>query len=145
MPLDRSFVELNRAATSRLHALAGRLTDAQLQRRLGEHWTVAIALAHLAFWERRVLVILDNTESSGQLDTFELDVLANDVSLPLWAAIPPREALRLALEWTEAVDRRLENFPPALLEAVYAFNQRWVVRARHRNDHLDEIEALLKG
>ncbi len=145
MTLDRSFVELNRAATNRLRALVARLTDADLQHPVGEHWTVAITLAHLAFWDRRVLAILDKTESSGKLVTFELDLAANDVALPLWAAIPPREAVRLALEAAETVDRRLENFPPALLEAVYNESKRWVVRAMHRTDHLDAAEAALKG
>ncbi len=145
MTLDRSFVELNRAATNRLRALVARLTDAELKHPVGEHWTVAITLAHLAFWDRRVLAILDKTETSGKLVTLEVDLAANDVALPLWAAIPPREAARLALEAAETVDRRLENFPPALLEAVYNESKRWVVRAMHRTDHLDEAEAALKG
>jgi hypothetical protein len=111
---------------------------------VGEHWTVAIALAHLAFWDRRVLAVLDQTERSGQLVAVELDMVVNDLSLPLWAAIPPRQAAQLALEMAETLDRRLEGFPPALLEAVYSYNRRWVVRALHRNDHLAEAEAALK-
>ena len=47
---------------------------------------------------------------------------ANDLSLPLWAAIPPREAVRLAIESAEALDERLEGFPPALLEKIYGQN-----------------------
>lgn len=61
MTLDRSFVELNRASTGRIRALAARLADEELQQRVGEHWTVAIALAYLAFWDRRTLVTLDWT------------------------------------------------------------------------------------
>ena len=53
MTLDRSFVELNHAATERLRALAARLSDEELQHPVGQHWTVAITLAHLAFWDRR--------------------------------------------------------------------------------------------
>jgi hypothetical protein len=144
MALDISFVELNRAATDRMRALAARLTDAELQQPVSEHWTVAIALAHLAFWDRRVLYVVDKTERDGKLFTLEIDVAANDLSLPLWAAIPPRAAARLAIESAEAVDRRLEGFPPALLEAIFSQNKRWVVRALHRNAHLDEVEAALK-
>ncbi len=49
MSVDRSFVELNRAATNRMRALAARLTDEEMQHPVGEHWTVAIVFAHLAF------------------------------------------------------------------------------------------------
>ena len=145
MALDQSFVEINRASTNRIRALAARLTDMEMQRPVGEHWTVAIALAHLAFWDRRVLYILDKTERDGKLLTSEVDVVVNDLSLPLWAAIPPREAARIAIESAEALDRRLEGFPPALLEAIYSQNKRWVVRAWHRSEHLDEVDAALKS
>jgi hypothetical protein len=139
--MDRSYVELNRAATDRIRALTARLTDEELQQRVGEHWTVAIALAHLAFWDERVMYVLDDTEREGKLSLFEIDILANDISLPLWAAIPPRAAARIAVETAEALDARLEGFPPELLEQVYAYNRRWVIRALHRNDHLDEVDA----
>jgi hypothetical protein len=119
--------------------LVARLTNDEMQSPVGEHWTVAIALAHLAFWDRRVLYVLDMTER-GESFSPQLDMGVNDLSLPLWAAIPPRAAARLAIETAEALDKRLENMPPALLEKIYASNERWVVRALHR----DEVEAALK-
>ena len=145
MTMDRSFVELNRASTERIRALAARLTDEQMQHRVGEHWTVAIALAHLAFWDRRVMYVLDKTDQDGKLFIPELDVFVNDVSLPLWAAIPPRAAARIAVETAEALDVRLERFPPPLLEEIFSYNQRWVVRAMHRGEHLNDVENALKG
>jgi GNAT superfamily N-acetyltransferase len=145
MTVDRSFVELNRAGTDRLRALINRLTEAELLRPVGEHWTVAIALAHLAFWDRRVLNALDLAEHDGVAAIPDLDFLVNDVSLPLWAAIPPREAARLALEAAEAVDARLAAYPGALLEALQAARPAFVTRARHRQMHLDEVDAALAG
>ena len=144
MTLDTSYVELNRASTERIRALAARLTDAELQTRVGAHWTVAITLAHLAFWDRRVLLVLDMTEREGKLVPAEMEIFVNDLSLPLWAAIPPREAARIAIETAEQLDKRLEKFSPALLEEMYAYNKRWVVRALHRNEHLNEAEAALQ-
>ncbi len=143
MPLDRSFAERNRASTERIRALAARLGDAELARPVGEHWTVAIALAHLAFWDRRVMYVLDKTRESGQVFIPEIDIFVNDLSLPLWAAIPPREAARIAIEQAEMLDRQLEQFPPDLLELVYAENKRWVERALHRGEHLSEVDAAL--
>ena len=145
MTLDPMFVEHNRAATKRIRDLVARLSDADMQHRVGEHWTVAIALAHLAFWDRRVLTVLDMTEREGMLFTPNVDIIVNDLSLPLWAAIPPREAARLAIEAATSLDQRLETFPPDLLAEVYTYNQRWVTRSRHRNEHLDEVEAALRG
>ena len=145
MTLDRSFIELNRASTERIRKLAASLTDEEMGTKVGEHWTVAIALAHLAFWDRRVMYLLDMTERDGKLFIPEIDVFVNDLSLPLWAAIPPREAARIAIETAEVLDKRLESFPPALLEEIYTYSKRWVVRALHRGEHLDEVEAALRS
>ena len=145
MTLDQSFIERNRASTNRIRALVADLTDEELQHPVGEHWTVAITLAHLAWWDRRVMYVLDMTEREGKLFIPEIDISVNDLSLPLWAVIPPREAARIAIETSEALDKRLEGFPPALLEEIYAYNKRWVVRALHRDEHLDEVDAALKS
>lgn len=145
MSIDRSFVEENRAATARIVALAARLSDEELQQPVGEHWTVAIALAHLAFWDRRVLLSLEESERAGKLVVHEVNLLVNDISLPLWAAIPPREAARLAVEAAQAVDERLATYPASLLAEAYAHNERWVRRAIHRHGHLDEIDRALRG
>ena len=145
MALDRAFAERNRASTERVRALAARLSDAEMQTPVGEHWTVAIALAHLAFWDRRVMYVLDMTERDGKLFIPEIDIFVNDLSLPLWLAIPPREAARIAIEEAERLDQRLSAYSPALLEELYATNPRWVERARHRSEHLDEAEAALRG
>ena len=150
MAMDRSFIEQNRASTERIRKLVSKLSDKELQHPVGEHWTVAITLAHLAFWERWALFVLDKTEREGklsavELDAFELDMIANDISLPFWAAIPPREAARLAIEIAEKVNKRLEEFSPKLLEEIYNYNKPFVIRSLHRNEHLDEVDRALKG
>ena len=144
MAFDKSFVESNRASSCRMRALTERLSDEELRRPLGKHWTVSAALAHLAFWDLRVMHLIDATERNGKLCAPEIDIAINDIALPLWAALPPREAARIAVETAEALDKRLENFAPGLLEAIYAYNERWVMRASHRNAHLDAIEEALK-
>ncbi len=143
MTLDRSFVERNRASTRRIRQMAS-LSDEELQTPVGEHWTVSIVLAHLAFWDRRVLYVLDKTQQDGKLFIPQLDIFVNDLSLPLWAAVPPRDAGRIAIESAETLDQRLESYPPELLEEIQNYNQRWVDRSLHRNEHLDEAEAALK-
>jgi hypothetical protein len=145
MPLDQSYISRNRLSTERIRALAARLSDEEMQTKVGEHWTVAIALAHLAFWDRRVMYVLDMTQRDGKLFIPEIDIFVNDLSLPLWAAIPPRAAARIAIETAEALDKRLEEFPPALLEQIHTYNERWVDRSLHRGGHLDAVDAALES
>ncbi len=141
---DLSFVGLNRASTNRIRGLVAGLSDQDLLRPVSQNWTIATVLAHLAFWDRRVMFILDATERDGKLVTPEIDIVVNDIALPLWSAIPPRVAAQLALETAEALDARLESFTPGLRDEIYAHNKRWVVRSLHRNEHLDKVDAELK-
>ena len=143
--MDRSFVEQNRASTERLKKLVKRLGDQGMSHKVGADWTVAVALAHLAFWDRRVQFVLDRTERDGRLSAVELDTVLNDLLLPTWQAIPAKEAARLAVETAEALDKRLAAFPEALLEQVKAHNPRWVNRSVHRYEHLDEVDQALKN
>ena len=91
------------------------------------------------------MYVLDMTEKDGRLFIPEIDIFVNDLSLPLWAAVPPREAVRIALENAEALDKRLKEYPPALREEIHIYNKRWVIRALHRNEHLSEAEAAVKN
>jgi len=143
MTMDRSFIELNRASRERMHTLANRLSDEAMLTKVGEHWTVAIVYAHIAWWDRRVIYVLDMTEKTGKLFIPEIDIFVNDLSLPLWAAVPAREAVRIAVENAEVLDKCLEEYSPALLEEIYNHNKRWVIRALHRGEHLAEAEAAV--
>ena len=145
MTVDPTYIASNRASTARLRALAARLSDDELGHPVGEHWTVAIALAHLAFWDRRVLHLVDLAERGGAGAFPIIDVSVNDLALPFWAALPPRAAVRIAIETSEALDQRLETLPPHLLEMIFTGNSRWVQRGLHRDAHLDEIDAALKA
>jgi hypothetical protein len=143
MTQDRSFIERNSAATNRIREMVN-LSEAELGTPVGEHWTVAVLLAHLAFWDLRALFVLDKTEQEGKLFPHQSDNYVNDYALPLLAAISPLEAARLAVVTAARLDVRLETYPPALLEEVRAANPRWVDRSLHRNEHLDEADAALR-
>ncbi len=142
MPLDPEIRDANRAATERIRSLAGRLTDDELRQPVGDHWTVAITLAHLAFWDLRALDAISR-EAAGSGPAPNVDVVVNDLSLAIWAAIPPREAVRLSIESAEALDAQIESLPDAVTAAVLGANPRWIRRSLHRNEHLDEAEAAI--
>ena len=143
MSLDLTFAEQNRVSRERIKTLVARLTDEELLTPVGEHWNVAVALAHMVFWDRRVMLVLDMTKRDGKVFVPNLDILVNDLSLPLWKAIPPREAARLCIETAEECNRQLEAYDHDLLEKIYEHNKRWVIRALHRNEHLDEVDKAL--
>jgi hypothetical protein len=145
MALDRSFVERNRVQTERIRKLVAGLSDADFNRRVGEHWNVAVTLAHLAFWDSRVLWVLDASEREGKVTAPTIATEVNDMMLPLLYAIPAHEAARLAIEMAEKLDARLESYPPDLLEQIAGFNLRYVMRALHRGEHLDEVDQALKA
>jgi hypothetical protein len=54
MSFDHLF-EQNIASSQHIRALAERLSDQALQHQVYEHWTLAIALAHLALCKERVM------------------------------------------------------------------------------------------
>jgi hypothetical protein len=112
---------------------------------VGENWTVAVTLAHIAFWDERVLAILDATEREGKAFIHTIDIIVNDIVLPLLLAIPPREAVRIALQTAEKLDQRLATFSPELLEQIASVNIRFINRNVHRGTHLDEIEQALNS
>jgi hypothetical protein len=144
MPLDPNYNQFNRESTQRIKKLVANLTDEQFQTRVGEHWTVAIAFVHLAFWDRRVLATLEQTAKNKKLSVVEVDTIVNDLSLPIWETISAKDAVKLAIETAEELDNQLETFQKDLLEEMYEHNKRLVVRALHRNEHLDEVEVALK-
>src|SRR4051794_151630 len=120
--MDRSFVERNRAATERMRAMAASLSDDALERPLGEHWTIATAFAHLAFWDGSVIAILDAGKRDGKISPINVGVIVNDISLPIWLAVPPREAANLAIAIAEKLDQQLEMLSPEMLAQVAANN-----------------------
>ena len=133
----------NRAATERIRAL-GELPDDELRTPVGEHWTVAITLVHLAFWDRRSLHALQRSVEADRPVPTDLDIVLNDLSLPIWAAVPPREAIRLALEAATAIDEFVATLESPLADELLASHVRWISRSLHRNEHLDEAEAALR-
>lgn len=142
--MDRPFVAENARERQRLRSLVKGLTDQELSLSLGTDWTVAVALAHLAFWDQRALALLRQSKASGvEPSTIDVDV-TNESLLPICLAIPPRAAADLAVSSAEAIDRELEEAPAELIAAMEGLGERFrLYRSDHRKLHLDQIEGLL--
>jgi sulfite reductase beta subunit-like hemoprotein len=145
--LDRPYVEANDRERERLRALVERLTDEQLRRSVNEHWTVAAVLGHVAFWDARVLFLAGKLERSEPFTPYDVEPhdvsWINDSARPLIHAIAPREAARLALRLAEETDRRVAGLAPERLWPTDPQSLINPLRAAHRAEHLDEIEAAL--
>jgi hypothetical protein len=149
MPADRSYAVQNTSQCQRLRALVERLGDEDLRRPLPAGWTIAGVLAHLAFWDQRILVLLERWERGGPgaeprpIDHADVDWI-NDSAKALCLALPPRLAARLAVTVAETVDGRLASLSEERLAANAAAGSPInLLRGQHRREHLDEIERAL--
>jgi hypothetical protein len=146
---DRAYVRENESELKRLAALVARLSDADLARPMPAGWTVASVLGHVAFWDQRVIALLEAWRANPgttppSLEGRDVDWV-NDATKPLLLAIDPRRAAELTVQIAETTDRMLASLPDDLLAA----NERAgspvnVRRSVHRQEHIEEIEAALK-
>jgi hypothetical protein len=148
---DRSYIERNTRERERLRALVGRLSDQELLRKVNESWTIAAVLGHLALWDARQLFLVDKLERGVPFDPAEVEPdppdWINDSTKPLIEAIAPRAAADLALRIAEEIDARIASLSPEQAARTWPADQKSLVnplRASHRGEHLDEIEAALR-
>jgi len=138
----------NRAQLERLRALVDKLSDRELARPMDAGWTVAGVLAHLAFWDQRIVTLVDRWADGRGTPPPAHDEAAvdwiNDAGKPLCLALPPRVAARIAIDAGEAADDRVARLSEAQLTANAAAGRPIsLLRAEHRREHLDEIERTL--
>ena len=145
---DRSYIEENTRERERMRSIVEGSSEDDLGAQVNEYWTVAAVLGHIAFWDARMLSLADKLErgvSFSASDTEPEDVdWINDASRPLIHAIAPLETARLALRIAEDTDARVATLPPDRLWPRDPGSPLYSLRASHRGEHLDEIEAALR-
>jgi len=146
MSVDRSYVEENDRERARMRGVVERLDDAALRLAVNEFWTVAGVLGHIAFWDGRVLSLADKLQRgepfAADEEPEEVDWI-NDASRPLIHAVPPLDLARLALDIAEETDARVASLPPERMWPADPSSPINALRASHRGEHLDDIEAAL--
>ena len=116
---------------------------------VNDYWTVAAVFGHIAFWDARVLALADKLErgvpfSPSDAEPEDVDWI-NDASRPLIHAIPPRQVAQLALRIAEETDARVATLPPERLWPRDPDSPLYALRASHRGEHLDDVEAALSA
>jgi uncharacterized damage-inducible protein DinB len=148
MSVDRTYIARNDTERTRLRALLARLSDTDLARPMPAGWTVAGVLAHLAFWDQRILALLERDLPSRSaavpgLRDEDIDWI-NDAAKPLCLALAPRRAGDLAVAIADEVDGKVaaltEDFITRNAAAGGPIN---LDRAEHRREHLQDIEQRL--
>jgi hypothetical protein len=147
MSSERFYVGPNERERERLRALVARIGDEELDSPVNDHWTVAGVLGHIAFWDARALVLADKLErgvpfSPSDDEPEDVDWI-NDATRPLIHAIAPREAAQLAVRLAEETDRRVATLAPDRMYPNDPNSPLNPLRADHRAEHLDDIEAAL--
>jgi len=136
-------VARNKEQLERLRRLTARLGDDDLKRELAHGWTVADALAHLAFYDRRAQILLERFAREGVFASpYDYETI-NAALLHLTRRIPPREIISEVLAAAEAADHAAAATPATLVGEIRRLNQVKLERAEHRRSHLDDIESLL--
>jgi hypothetical protein len=143
------YSQQNAESRRHLEVLARQLSDQDLIRSTDYGWTVSALLAHLAFWDQRMLMILRRWLTEG-FDNSPIDsAVVNDSLRVICHALEPRTAVELCLSSAEAVDAEFDKLTPELVKqledhAAATQTQFRMNRALHREDHVKDIEALLK-
>jgi hypothetical protein len=144
MPVSAAIAESNRTQTERLRRLVQRLDSSMLAVRLPNGWTVAGALAHLAFWDRQRLCLMRRW-AAGDICSGAYDGdLFNDTVQPLLEMIPTERAAAAAVLAAEEVDALLLEVSDEVIEAALARpDAPRLDRGSHRQHHLDLVEQAL--
>jgi hypothetical protein len=144
MPIEAVIAESNRVQTERLRRLVPQLDAVRWAVRLPRGWTVAVALAHIAFWDRQRLCVLRRWAAGDWCSGAYDGELFNEVLLPFLEMLPPERVGRFALQAAEEVDAFLLSVPDDILEKALARPDRPNVdRGSHREYHLDRVEQAL--
>ena len=147
---DRAYVVENEVERKRLASLVTRLSDQDLARPMPGGWTVASVLGHVAFWDQRIIALVEEWRKAGvgtppKMLEGNIDWI-NDATKPLLLAVAPRRAAELTVSIAESTDRMLAELPEDFLAANgKAGSPVNVHRAEHRREHIDEIETALKS
>ena len=139
-----AFIHENFIEREHLAELIGKLDLQDLTHPLEAGWTVSAVLAHLAFWDIRATVLLKKWAVEGigpsPIDT---DVV-NEVVRHHCLAIAPPAAAHMAISAAEAVDEEIAALSAEQIAEIEARQTSvYLNRAKHRREHLEQIERAL--
>jgi hypothetical protein len=140
----QTIIQENAAEHDRLARLVAGLNDEALSRPMDAGWTAAAALAHLAFWDARAILLIEKWKREGIGPSPADNDIINDAAKELCLAIPPRAAGELAVEKSAEINRAIENLAPEMAEKIQTTGTTvHLTRFEHKRRHLEEIEKAV--
>lgn len=105
-------------------------------------------LGHVAFWDARALSLAEKLESGSPFvpadhESDDVDAI-NAATRALLGALAPRQVAELAVSLADDTDRRVSALDPRRLWPEDPDSPLNPLRASHRAEHLDQIEAALR-
>jgi hypothetical protein len=148
MPAGDEYIGRNAEERERLRELVTRMSDDDLRLMVTDRWRVADMLGHVAFWDAWALSLAEKLETGVPFEPADEgpeDVDAvNAAARALVGALPPRDLAELAVRLAEETDRRIAALDPRRLWPEDPTSPLNPLRASHRAEHLDQIEAILR-
>src|SRR5438874_13247541 len=123
-------IQENDASRARVRDFVAGLSDDDMARPVGAHWTVGVGLMHLAFWDRQWQAKLEEWERTGVVLIPPLaDVInvINDGMLPWWRTIAPAQVRYEVVAAAEAMDAKIAILSPPIAEALLAQRPRTLI------------------
>ncbi len=147
---EREYVANNTQSRNRLETLIKRLRLEDYGDPVDDDWSIGALLAHMAFWDRLALCRWEAADKAGEpiprALTDDTTDLVNGAAVGQWQALPPEVVAHEALEAAAAVDAHVMQLSDAQIDlAMAAGFVRLLERARHRNEHMDQIEKVLQA
>ena len=148
--VDRSFVDENDAARVELGEVIAGLDERSFKCPVGSDWTISTCLCHLAFWDHRVLFLLNEWKRTAQIEASRLSSQSvnsiNQAVNAISQAVPGAAAAKLALDTALAVDSLLASISDELIDQLISAGfERYLKRSLHRREHLQKIKEALHG
>jgi len=146
--MTRDFLKQNETSRAQLREFVARLTEADFKRPVGTAWTISTLLCHLAFWDQRVLYLLQEAKA-GRIDPSRLGAQSidsiNQAVRVLSQAISGPAAAQMALQIAEIVDAEAATISDEIVEKIFAAGfERMLNRSLHRMDHLRKLNDAIK-
>jgi hypothetical protein len=143
--MDLQYLQRNDESREQLRSLIGSLSDADLDRTVEEGWTVGTVLAHLAFWDRFGVQMIEEWERLGSVTPLPPGGAdpVNAAQLASWQSTNARAAAQDAISATALIDEKIASLSTKSVEGISAAGRPRLDRSRHRLEHIEQITRIL--